>query len=105
MEKKSFKVRKGLESPLKIFGMEMQYFYIGMAVILIMVIILTGQIISLARDLSQTNVITFMATLVVFLVSIIALKFWFESKSEKKKISFPKKTMIIDNKNILRFLK
>lgn len=103
--KKSFKVRRGLESPLKIWGMEMKYFYTYCIIMGGMIIYLTAHFISLSQDLSQESIVVFGITFFVLFIIALGLKFWLAVKSETKAITFGKRKIVVSNKDILNSIK
>lgn len=95
-----YKVRKGLNSPLKIWGMKQHYFYLwaGSSGACLLLLGLTFNSF-IQQGLGGVGKF-FGLCLLLALVSLIG-KVYFSSKSSKKRISFGSGEVSISNKDIL----
>lgn len=103
-KKKHFVIRKGLESPLCIQGMEMKYFYIFSFIAGGMILLLVGNLLNLSQNINFSNFASFLTQLIICFVILIALKIYFSGKSNNKKYKFKKTRIYLTNRNIFDLL-
>jgi hypothetical protein len=94
-----YKIRKGIESPLKIFGMEKKYFYAFMGLIAILLFVMVAQIMNLSKNASISGFVSFLIFLIFSFFVILVTKFVFTLLSDKSKLKFGKKRNLISNKD------
>lgn len=103
-KKYSFKIRRGLESPLCIQGMGVKYFYSLAVVTGVLIFYMVGKLLSLVNNMDSDSFISFVLSLVICFAIIIGLKFYFTTQTNKKKLKFGKKVRTISNIDILNSL-
>lgn len=98
-----YKVRKGLETPLKIHRMLANYFYIYSAV---------GGVLGLTIFVDLSNLVTGSTTFISFAVTVfsslaifLGLRTYFISKSNTKRMKFDKKSRCISNRDLIKSIK
>ncbi len=99
-----FKVKKGLEKPLKIQGMLMNYFYSWLVASGVGVIIVIMKIMQFSRN-SNVSFMSFVLVVIFVVGVVLGLKFYFVYKSKFRKIKFGKLKTVVSNVDIMNVLK
>ena len=101
--KADFSVRKGLEKPLLINGLQVKHYYLLLGVGAIIAILLLFSLCEWLDD--KTSKQTLMVQLVLLLGSFWMTYRWFRSKAIVKKYTFSKEICQLSNRDILNYLR
>ncbi len=98
-----FKVRKGMESPLLVYGFQLRHFYILLA-ILIAHAVLTG-VLLMSLVGGGGSFFAIVAYFIIGIVAIGVLASFFSSKANSPKHSFNKRISQVTNRDFLEQLR
>jgi bacteriorhodopsin len=101
MEKR--KVRKGIEKPLIIYGLQKQHFWRFLPFIVIGIGFEVFVLLSILRS-DTREWAYFWISLCVVLTVLIAIYIFFLSRGERKQHSFSKKEYMISNRDLRRYI-
>lgn len=98
-----FKVRKGLETPLKIHGMISNYFFMYSAIGGVLGLLLFTKFLGLISG--KTSFFSFGLTAIVSALIFFAVRAFFIKKSNTKKMNFGRQVTFISNRDLLKSIK
>jgi hypothetical protein len=108
-EKKfSYKIRKGLETPLCIQGMEVRYFYLLAATFGVAIMFSVFLLIAAINAMTLESFLRFIGGLFISFFVLVFMKLYFTSKTGKnKQLAFAKSTKVktISNIDIMKSIK
>ena len=90
-----FQVRKGLETPLKVHGMNTRFFLVYCIILAVLVLFIVGFL---------TNAMSGEGSFVMFIVSVFLRVLFINLSIERKFNKFRKNIFVISNKDLLHSL-
>ena len=100
-----YKVRKGLETTLKIKGVSLKYFYFQYIILAILILYLVLQFFTLVDKMTGEALFSFIIQAVICTVIFFAGKWYLHHLSNQKQLRFKNTMYTISNKDILDILK
>lgn len=100
-----YKVKKGLDTPLKIQGMYLKYFYLWAGISIFLIFIIIFQVMGATSPSSNTSIQELIITIIISGAIFIGLKVYFVNVSAKKKIPNKNMRVIQSNVDLMKFLK
>ncbi len=101
---REYVVKKGLESPLLIKGVQVRHYYYLIGIGLLFSIIILFALYGLVADRSTGSLIICASEILFFLVMFIGIYKFFKKHANPKKYNFKEEISFISNKDILQYL-
>lgn len=102
MAQNKVRIRKGLETPLLIYGLKKTYFYRFLLLIVLAVVVFLRSLMSLIHG--KEVIFNFLLVICCLLVALIGSFLYFLSRSSKKQYDFKKTESIISNRDLYHYL-
>lgn len=96
------RIRKGLETPLLIYGLKKTYFYRFLLLIVLAVVVFLRSLMSLIHG--KGGILNFFLVTCFLLVALISSYLFFLARSRRKQYNFPKTESIISNRDLNHYL-
>jgi len=104
-KRSSFKVRKGLETPLLIRGLQVRYYYLMGGIIAVFVLFLLASFLGLTKVMTLAALGGFLMKIVFSIVICAVIYAYLARKSKIKKYDFKKnQESTISNRDIFKYL-